>query len=295
VLLQFDKEEVIDALKFLKKKAGIADFRVKWVYDFFLGDYCMTRENALAGALPPAATPPDPAKDRAKQYVNKMKASQDNGDDEDKNQDDNDGMDPNEDAEEIDVKTGGAGSSKVTLKDFDLIRVLGRGAFGKVVQVRKKDTGELYAMKILKKAMVYKRKQLAHTLAERRILEAAAHPFCVSLKFAFQNEGKLYFVMDFCTGGELYYHLKKQKNKRFSESAAKVMGAEIALGLGHLHKNRFIYRDLKPENVLLHGDGHALLSDFGLAKELDPEANDTRTMCGTPEYLGKFSHSILSL
>lgn len=142
-------------------------------------------------------------------------------------------------------------------------------------------------MKILRKAMVYKRKQLAHTMAERRILEAAQHPFCMGLRYAFQSEAKLYIVMDFAKGGELYYHLKKQKLKRFDEKTAKVIGAEIVLGLGHLHANKFIYRDLKPENVLMHDDGHICLSDFGLAKELDPDANDTRTMCGTPEYLGK--------
>eukprot|EP00475_Leptophrys_vorax_P031690 TRINITY_DN4813_c0_g1_i1.p1 TRINITY_DN4813_c0_g1~~TRINITY_DN4813_c0_g1_i1.p1 ORF type:complete len:437 (-),score=109.88 TRINITY_DN4813_c0_g1_i1:1449-2567(-) len=282
----FDKEEMLTALTFLKKKQGVDNFRIKWVYDFFLGDYAMTRENALAGSPAPAATPPDPSKERARQYVNKLKASMDNGQsaiDEEGDEDDVDNT--TEDAEQIDVN----GSKKVSLADFDLLRVLGRGAFGKVVQVRKKDSGELFAMKILKKAMIYKRKQLAHTLAERRILEAATHPFCVCLKFAFQNEAKLYFVMDFCTGGELYYHLKKQKHKRFDESIAKIIGAEIVLGLGHLHANRFIYRDLKPENVLMHGDGHICLSDFGLAKELDPDVNDTRTMCGTPEYLGKFA------
>jgi tRNA A-37 threonylcarbamoyl transferase component Bud32 len=288
---------MFQTIAFLKKKAGQPEFKIRWVYDFFLGDYTMTRENVIEQKDAPAAPveaandPPAPLKtstlavERAEQYRNKKKSVDLGVVEEDAETED--AYDANEEGEEIDMTNGAvAAPKKVTLQDFELLRILGRGAFGKVVQIRKKDTGEIFAMKILKKTMVYKRKQVAHTMAERRILEAATHPFCISLKFAFQNEAKLYLVMDFCTGGELYYQMKKQKLKRYEEQTAKIIGAEIVLGLGHLHSKKFIYRDLKPENVLMHGDGHVCLSDFGLAKELDPDANDTRTMCGTPEYLG---------
>jgi len=171
----------------------------------------------------------------------------------------------------------------VNIDDFDLLKVLGRGAFGKVMQVRKKDNGKIYAMKILKKNMVYQRKQVAHTQAERKILEAAQHPFLMGLKFAFQSDAKLYLVMDFYKGGELFFHL--QKKKRFTEDEAKIIVAEVALALGHLHSRSYIYRDLKPENILMHENGHVCLTDFGLAKELDPDQKEARTMCGTPEYL----------
>eukprot|EP00475_Leptophrys_vorax_P046271 TRINITY_DN987_c0_g1_i6.p1 TRINITY_DN987_c0_g1~~TRINITY_DN987_c0_g1_i6.p1 ORF type:complete len:567 (-),score=206.64 TRINITY_DN987_c0_g1_i6:140-1810(-) len=288
-----DKDDLFQSIVFLKKKAGKAKFEVRWVYEFFLGDYTKTREDAMvaggaeSGQGAVDEEPPAPLKsstlavERAEQYVNKRMSK--DGAAEEEEEKDEDEYDEND--EGIVLGGGGLAPKKVTLQDFDLLKILGRGAFGKVVQIRKKDTGEIYAMKILKKAMVYKRKQLDHTMAERRILEASTHPFCISLKFAFQNEAKLYLVMDFCTGGELFFQMKKQKLKRFDEATAKIIGAEIVLGLGHLHSKKFIYRDLKPENVLMRGDGHVCLSDFGLAKELDPDESYTKTMCGTPEYL----------
>lgn len=152
-------------------------------------------------------------------------------------------------------------------------------------------------MKVLSKesviAYIYnnliRRKQYDHTLAERRILEAAAHPFLVkyylyylySLRFAFQSRTKLYMVLDFFNGGELYTYLTKGK---FSEERARFYAAEIALGLHHLHDSGIIYRDLKPENLLLDCDGHIRITDFGLSKE-NVEGNTVRSICGTPEYL----------
>lgn len=132
---------MFEALSFMKKKLGFPELKVKWVFDFFLGDFTKTRENALS-LPPPSAMPPsaNPAVERAKQYLNKQKASEDAGNDlEEEDQEDNeDNLDPNEEVEGIGVD--GAPPAKVTLADFDLIRVLGRGAFGKVVQIRKKDT-----------------------------------------------------------------------------------------------------------------------------------------------------------
>lgn len=160
--------------------------------------------------------------------------------------------------------------------------MLGRGAFGKVMQVRKKDDGKIYAMKILKKSAIADRNQVEHTKAERAILENLVHPFLMTLRFAFQSKDKLYLVLDYFQGGELFFHLKTQR--RFSEDTARIYVAEIALAFGHLHSLGVIYRDLKPENVLLDDSGHVCLTDFGLAKELQ-ESEKTQTFCGTPEYL----------
>jgi serum/glucocorticoid-regulated kinase 2 len=131
---------------------------------------------------------------------------------------------------------------KVSITDFSLLKVLGRGAFGKVVLVRKNDTKKIYAMKILKKTMVVAKKQIEHTLAERKILESFQHPFLMGLRFAFQTESKLYLVMDFFKGGELFFHLRRKK--LFSEPEARMFVAMIALALGRLHSLNFIYRDL---------------------------------------------------
>jgi len=175
-----------------------------------------------------------------------------------------------------------ASSEKVTLEDFQLLKVLGRGSFGKVMQVRKKSDGKIYAMKILKKRAIIRRNQVEHTRAERKILEALQHPFLMTLRFAFQSKEKLYFVLDYYQGGELFFHLKN--NRRFPEPVAKIYVAEIGLALGHLHSLGVVYRDLKPENILLDENGHVCLTDFGLSKDVDPE-DKAHTFCGTPEYL----------
>merc|ERR1719364_258289 len=116
------------------------------------------------------------------------------------------------------------GSESVTLDDFEMLKVIGRGSFGKVMQVRRKGDQTIYAMKILKKKAIIQRNQVEHTLAERKILEALKHPFCMTLRYAFQTETKLYFVLDYFTGGELFFHLKKKR--RFREEEARIMVAE---------------------------------------------------------------------
>lgn len=171
---------------------------------------------------------------------------------------------------------------KVRLDDFELLKVLGRGSFGKVMQVRKKSDGKVYAMKILKKRAIIARNQVEHTKAERKILEALQHPFLMTLRYAFQSNEKLYFVLDYFQGGELFFHLKN--NRRFPEDVARIYVAEIGLALGHLHSLGVIYRDLKPENILLDDQGHVCLTDFGLSKDVDP-TDKAHTFCGTPEYL----------
>jgi serum/glucocorticoid-regulated kinase 2 len=146
-----------------------------------------------------------------------------------------------------------------------------------------KDTGKIFAMKVLKKAQLVARKQVAHTKTERKVLEDISHPFVCNLKYAFQTDTKLYMVFDFFNGGELFFHLKA--NGRFQEERAKYYAAEIVCALECLHQHTIVYRDLKPENVLLDADGHIRLVDFGLSKEGITKTNLTHTFCGTPEYL----------
>jgi len=175
-------------------------------------------------------------------------------------------------------------SEKVGVHDFDLLNLVGKGSFGKVIQVRKKDTGEIYAMKVLSKKHIVEHNEVEHTLSERNILQKINHPFLVNLNYSFQTEDKLYFILDYVNGGELFYHL--QKEKKFSEDRVRYYGAEIVLALEHLHFSGVIYRDLKPENLLLTNEGHICMTDFGLCKEgLMSPSDKTGTFCGTPEYL----------
>ena len=148
------------------------------------------------------------------------------------------------------------------------------------------DAQTLYAMKTLRKAALIKRNQLAHTSTERTILQSIHCPFLVHLIFAFQTQDKLYMVLDYMAGGELFFWLKK--DRKFSENRVRLYTAEITLALEALHSADIVYRDLKPENILLDSAGHLRLTDFGLAKGgiTGPGAEGgTKTFCGTPEYL----------
>ena len=187
--------------------------------------------------------------------------------------------------EEHTTRTGVTDSEKLTVDDFELLRVLGKGSFGKVYLVRLLSDGEIYAMKVLKKQDVKKRKQVVHTNTERRIMGGLGmdHPFIVTLRYAFQTDEKLYMVTDYCRGGELFFHLKKFRT--FNEVMVRFYSAEIVCALEHLHSNHVVYRDLKPENVLLDQDGHVRVTDFGLSRDNVMTDHDATTFCGTPEYL----------
>jgi len=160
--------------------------------------------------------------------------------------------------------------------------LIGKGSFGKVMQVRKKDDGCIYAMKVLKKDAIIARKQVTHTRAEKSILQKIQHPFIVRLHYAFQTADKLYMILDYVNGGELFFHLKREG--RFSEERVRFYAAEIISAIAHLHSLDIVYRDLKPENILLDRDGHVVITDFGLSKEIKQDEG-THTFCGTPEYL----------
>ncbi|TDL20580.1 Pkinase-domain-containing protein [Rickenella mellea] len=175
-------------------------------------------------------------------------------------------------------------AQSLTIEAFDLLKVIGKGSFGKVMQVRKKDTQRIYALKTIRKAHIASRPgEITHILAERTVLALVNNPFIVPLKFSFQNPDKLYLIMSFVNGGELFYHL--QREGKFDENRSRFYAAELLCALEHLHGFNVVYRDLKPENILLDYTGHIALCDFGLCKLNMSETEKTNTFCGTPEYI----------
>ncbi|TKX20944.1 serine/threonine-protein kinase-19 [Elsinoe australis] len=171
-------------------------------------------------------------------------------------------------------------------EDFEILKLIGKGTFGQVFQVRKKDNRRIYAMKVLSKKVIIQKKEVQHTIGERNILVRTAttnSPFIVGLKFSFQTSSDLYLVTDYMSGGELFWHL--QREGRFLEDRAKFYIAELILALRHLHQHDIVYRDLKPENILLDANGHIALCDFGLSKANLSKGDTTNTFCGTTEYL----------
>ena len=182
----------------------------------------------------------------------------------------------------------------VSYRDFSLIGMLGRGAFGEVYLVQKTDTGDQYAMKVLEKAMLLGHNVLRYARTERNVLSYLKHPFIVGLKFAFQTADKLVLMLDYCAGGDLRQVL--QREHQISESRAKIYICEVLLALEALHSRDIIYRDLKPDNVVIDGEGHALLTDFGLSKEGMADNMLARSFCGsvaylTPEVLQRKGHT----
>jgi len=178
-----------------------------------------------------------------------------------------------------------AHDASVCLSDFDRISVLGKGSFGKVVLVEKRSTSARYAMKVLKKSKLRRAKQVERTKTERRVLEICENnPFIMTMSYAFQTEEKLYIVLEYCSGGELFFHLSRYR--KFPEHVARFYAAELICAIDHLHQHGIVYRDMKPENVLLDSQGHVKLGDFGLAKDnIWEPASGARSICGTPEYM----------
>ncbi|GAB1300501.1 Ribosomal protein S6 kinase alpha-2 [Apodemus speciosus] len=177
------------------------------------------------------------------------------------------------------------GFEKADPSQFELLKVLGQGSYGKVFLVRKvtgSDAAQLYAMKVLKKATLKVRDRVRSKM-ERDILAEVNHPFIVKLHYAFQTEGKLYLILDFLRGGDLFTRLSKEV--MFTEEDVKFYLAELALALDHLHGLGIIYRDLKPENILLDEEGHIKITDFGLSKEAIDHDKRAYSFCGTIEYM----------
>lgn len=171
------------------------------------------------------------------------------------------------------------------LSAFEVLKVVGKGRFAKVVLVRRLSDDVKFAVKIMEKAFLIQQNQVANVMSERRVLEQLRHPFLMSLCFAFETTDKLYLGLEFVEGGELFFHGQQQPKRRFSEEVVRLWAAELTLALGHLHSVNTVFRDLKPENVLLDLEGHVHLTDFGLAKDLGSVSGKTQTFCGAKEYL----------
>ena len=182
-----------------------------------------------------------------------------------------------------DLNSSNPENIKLTYKDFQALKLLGTGSFGRVLLVRFLTNNNLYAMKILNKGQIKLKHQEEHTKTERDLMVKVNSPFVVNIKFAFQDDSQLYIVSDFMQGGDMFYHL--HSNKKFDEARAKFYIIELILGIEFLHKNNMIYRDLKPENILMDSNGHLKISDFGLSKILESSDDKAYTLCGTPQYL----------
>ena len=170
----------------------------------------------------------------------------------------------------------------ISLDDFQKLKVLGQGSFGKVYLVKNINSEKVYAMKVLDKKYIINKKQISHTKTERIALEKLKHPFISKLNYAFQDSINLYFITEFLQGGDLFFHLKK--SGEFKEKVVKFYMAQVLLALEYMHNNNYIYRDLKPENIMIDNEGNIKLTDFGLSKIVKPKEM-TYTLCGTAEYL----------
>jgi protein-serine/threonine kinase len=167
---------------------------------------------------------------------------------------------------------------------FVVHSLIGKGSFGEVYLVAKKNSNKVYAMKILNKLHIKKRNLEKYAIAERNIMSVSNHPFIVKLHYAFQTSDKLFMILDYCPGGDLGYLL--HKTQRFTEEVAKFYISEVILAIEDLHKRDIIFRDLKPENVVVDDEGHARLTDFGLSKEgVNDWHQGAKSFCGSLAYL----------
>ena len=172
----------------------------------------------------------------------------------------------------------------IRFEDYIIICLLGTGSFGRVFKVKIKDdtSQKIYAMKVINKNLLIRKKQLKYAVGECSVLKKCDCPFIVKLYYSFQTLENLYMVEEYCPGGDLQYHLKINL---LEEEEAKFYISELILAIEHLHDLNIIYRDLKPENILIGEDNHIILADFGLAKEGIQGNSLSQSFCGSPAYL----------
>jgi len=168
------------------------------------------------------------------------------------------------------------------LDDYEIKATLGTGSFGRVRLVKHKKSGGVYAMKQLSKSLILRTKQLDHMMNEKNILAEMQFPFVVQYFGSLQDDRCLYLCLEYGIGGEFFTHLRNAN--RFSNNTARFYAGVVTLAFEHLHNQNIIYRDLKPENLLIDHFGYLKVTDFGFAKRIDPTVK-TWTLCGTPEYL----------
>lgn len=204
----------------------------------------------------------------------------------------NDGIpfigDHTDDSEDISKVVDGIAGIKISqglsLQDFDLIRVIGRGSYAKVLLVRLKKNDQIYAMKVVKKELVHDDEDIDWVQTEKHVFEqASSNPFLVGLHSCFQTESRLFLVIEYVNGGDLMFHMQRQR--KLPEEHARFYAAEICIALNFLHERGIIYRDLKLDNVLLDSEGHIKLTDYGMCKEGLGPGDTTSTFCGTPNYI----------
>lgn len=174
-------------------------------------------------------------------------------------------------------------NKNTSISDFEQLKVIGRGTFGKVILAKSKVDEQVYALKCIKKMNVVGSRSLKYLKLEKRILEQVDHPFIIKMHKTFQDDHKIYFLFDYCNGGELFFHL--QRRRRFAEDMVRFYAAQIYLALTYLHKLGVIYRDLKPENLVLDSYGNIKLVDFGLARDEINYDSKLYSVCGTNEYI----------
>eukprot|EP00210_Caulerpa_lentillifera_P008257 g7880.t1 len=186
---------------------------------------------------------------------------------------------------EEEESNGDKNVEKLGPADFEILAVIGQGAFGKVFQVKKKDTGQIYAMKVMKKSHILEKDHTQYVWSERDCLTSIQHPYIVPLYYSFQTNHKLYMILEFLTGGHLFFQLYQQGC--FSEQQTRLYAAELVSAVSFLHQNGIVHRDLKPENVLLDSEGHIKITDFGLSKGNMVPNDDSRadSFVGTIQYM----------
>jgi serine/threonine protein kinase len=173
-------------------------------------------------------------------------------------------------------------AKQVKLDDFEYLRTLGVGSFGRVKFAKYKQDGKMYAVKFMKKHEIIKLKQVDHINNEKNLMAQIDYPFIVNMMGYAKDERFVYIVMECIGGGELFVHLRRAR--KFTDEQSKFYGLQTAAGFAHIHSKNIIHRDLKPENILVCQNGSSKLTDFGFAKIVEPGAR-TYTLCGTPEYI----------